>query len=48
MKMKMFATLEKARPNTGNIRGSNLAAVVCTTVEVSRLSLYCKLLVTGA
>jgi hypothetical protein len=36
MKMKMFATLDKARPHTENIRGSNLAAVMCTTVEVSK------------
>jgi hypothetical protein len=37
MKMKMFATLDKAKPDTGNIRGLNLAAVVCMTVEVSRM-----------
>jgi hypothetical protein len=36
MKMKLFATLDKARPHTGNIRGSNLAAVMCTTVQVSK------------
>jgi hypothetical protein len=29
----------EARPHTENIRGSNLAAVMCTTVQVSRLSL---------
>jgi hypothetical protein len=40
MKMKMFATLDKARPDTENIRGSNLAAVMCTTVQVSRLPWY--------
>jgi hypothetical protein len=33
---------------TENIRGSNLAAVMYTTVQVSRLSLLCKLLVTRA
>jgi hypothetical protein len=37
MKMKMFVTLDKARPHTQNIRGLNLAAVMCTTVQVSRL-----------
>jgi hypothetical protein len=36
MKMKMFATLDKARPHTENIRGSNLAAVMYTTVQVSK------------
>jgi hypothetical protein len=36
MKMKMFPTLDKARPHTENIRGSNLAAVTCTTVQVSK------------
>jgi hypothetical protein len=35
-KMKMFATFDKARPDTENIRGSNLAAVMCTTVQVSK------------
>jgi hypothetical protein len=35
MKMKMFATLDKARPHTENIRGLNLAAVMCTAVQVS-------------
>jgi hypothetical protein len=40
IKMKMFATLDKARPDTENIRGLNLAAVMCTTVQVSRLPLY--------
>jgi hypothetical protein len=39
MKMKKFATLDKAKPDTENIRGLNLAAVMCTTVHVSRLSL---------
>jgi hypothetical protein len=35
MKMKLFATLDKAKPDTENIRGLNLAAVTCTTVQVS-------------
>jgi hypothetical protein len=35
--MKMFATLDKAKPDTGNIRGLNLAAVKHTTVQVTRL-----------
>jgi hypothetical protein len=37
MKMKMFVTLDKARPHTENIRGLNLAAVMCTIVQVSKL-----------
>jgi hypothetical protein len=37
MKIKMFVTMDKARPDTENIRGLNLAAVMCTTVQVSRL-----------
>jgi hypothetical protein len=32
IKMQMFATLEKAKPDTGYIRGLNLAAVKHTTV----------------
>jgi hypothetical protein len=36
MKMRMFVILDKARPHTENIRGSNLAAVMCTTVQVSK------------
>jgi hypothetical protein len=39
MKMKMFATLDKVKPNTENIRGLNLAAVMCMIVQVTRLSL---------
>jgi hypothetical protein len=34
--MKMFATLNKAKPYTENTRGLNLAAVKHTTVQVSR------------
>jgi hypothetical protein len=37
MKIIMFAILDKAKPNTGNISGLNLAAVICTTVQVSKL-----------
>jgi hypothetical protein len=29
--------LDKARPNTEHIRGLNLAAVMCTTIQMSRL-----------
>jgi hypothetical protein len=36
----MFATSEKAKPDTENIRGLNLAAVKRTTVQVTRLPLY--------
>jgi hypothetical protein len=39
MKMQMFATLDKAKPDTENIRSLNLAAVMCMSVQVSRLSL---------
>jgi hypothetical protein len=37
--MKMFATLDKAKPDAENIRGLNLAAVMSVTVQVTRLSL---------
>jgi hypothetical protein len=37
MNMEMFATLDKAKPNTDNVRDLNLAVVMCTTVQVSRL-----------
>jgi hypothetical protein len=39
MKMRMFATFDKVKPDTEDIRGLNLAAVMCMTVQVSRLSL---------
>jgi hypothetical protein len=39
LKMRMFATLDKVKPDTENIRGLNLAAVMCMTVQMSRLSL---------
>jgi hypothetical protein len=29
--------LDKVKPHTENIRGLNLAAVICTSVQVSRL-----------
>jgi hypothetical protein len=48
MKMKMFVILDRARPDTENIRGLNLAAVMCTTVQVSRLLPWNKLLVPRA
>jgi hypothetical protein len=35
--MRMFATLDKAKPDIENIRGLNLDAVTCTTVKVSRV-----------
>jgi hypothetical protein len=38
MTVKMFETLDKAEPNTQNIRGLNLAAVKRTTAQVSK---YC-------
>jgi hypothetical protein len=37
MKMKMFATLDRARPHIENIRGLNSAVVMCTTVQVYKL-----------
>jgi hypothetical protein len=39
MIMKMFATLDKEKSNTENIRGLNWAAVRHTTVQVTRLPL---------
>jgi hypothetical protein len=36
MKMKMYAILDKAKPHTENIKGLNMAAVISTTVQVSR------------
>jgi hypothetical protein len=36
---KKFATLDKANPDTENIRGLNLAAIKHTTVQVTRLML---------
>jgi hypothetical protein len=37
MKMQLSAILGKAKPDTKNIRGLNLAAVKRTIVQVSRL-----------
>jgi hypothetical protein len=37
--VEIFATMDKANPNTGNIRGLNFAAVKDTTVQVTRLPL---------
>jgi hypothetical protein len=37
MKMKMYVILDKTKPHTENIKGLNLAAVIYTTVQVSRL-----------
>jgi hypothetical protein len=35
MKIKIYTILDKAKPHTENIRGLNLAAVTCTTVQLS-------------
>jgi hypothetical protein len=35
----MFATLDKANPDTGDVRSLNLVAVKQTTIEVFRLPL---------
>jgi hypothetical protein len=37
-----FATLDKARPVTGNTKGLNLAAVKHTTVQVSKTAVVAK------
>jgi hypothetical protein len=39
MKMQTFVMLNKANPDTGSIRGLNLAAVKHKTVQVTRLPL---------
>jgi hypothetical protein len=39
MEMQMFAILDKAKPDTENIRGLDLAAVKRTGVQVTRLPL---------
>jgi hypothetical protein len=39
---KMFATLDKAKPDTGNTRGLNLATVRHTTVQVSKTAVVAK------
>jgi hypothetical protein len=47
MKTKMFTILDKAKPDTGNTKGLNLAAVMFTTIHVSRLPLWRQLLVSS-
>jgi hypothetical protein len=39
MKMKMYTILDKAKPQTENIRGLNLAAVTCMTGQVSQTAM---------
>jgi hypothetical protein len=39
MKMQMFGTWDKAKRDTGNIKGLKLAAVKHTTVQVTRMLL---------
>jgi hypothetical protein len=39
MKMQMLATLDKANPNIGNMRGLNLAVIKHMTIQVIRLLL---------
>jgi hypothetical protein len=41
--MKMFVSLEKAKSNTRNIRGINLATIKLETVQISKLQLQQKL-----
>jgi hypothetical protein len=36
MKTEIFAILDKAKPDIGNTRGLTLAAVMFTTVQVSK------------
>jgi hypothetical protein len=40
MKMKMFAILDKAEPDTGNIGGLNLTVIMFTIVQVPRLPFW--------
>jgi hypothetical protein len=47
MKMKMFAILDKAKPDTGNTKGLNLAAAMFKNVQMSRLPLWPLLLVSS-
>jgi hypothetical protein len=42
MIMKMFPTLDKAKPDTANTRGLNVAAVKHTTVQVSKIAVVAK------
>jgi hypothetical protein len=39
MRMKMFAAMDKSKPDTEHIRGLNLAAVKLPTVEETKLPL---------
>jgi hypothetical protein len=43
--MKIFAILDKTKPDTGSTGDLNLAAVMFMTVQVSRLRLWHELLV---
>jgi hypothetical protein len=45
MKTKMFATLDKAKPVTGNTRGLNLAAVKHTTYGEGSITVVALMLV---
>jgi hypothetical protein len=47
MKMKMYAILDKAKPHTENINDLNLAAVIYTTVQESRLLRSFELIITS-
>jgi hypothetical protein len=40
MKMQIFATWDKVKPDTENIGGLNLAAVRLTAVQMTKLPLY--------
>jgi hypothetical protein len=44
MKTEMFAILDKAKPDTENIRGLNSAVAKPMTVKVTKLLVYCELL----
>jgi hypothetical protein len=39
MKMKLFAIFGKAKPDTENTRGTNLVAITCMSIQVSKLPL---------
>jgi hypothetical protein len=45
--MKIFAPLDKVKSVIESIRGLNLAAVMCTTIQVSRLPLWLYLHLVG-
>jgi hypothetical protein len=45
--VELFSICDKAKPDTGDIRGLNLAAVMFMTVQVSRLPLWRELLVSS-